>query len=632
VHAGSAARFEEGYRTIAERVRLPGCSKPDTDILRLVHNWLSDENNGRWVMIVDNADDINVFTCPSDRHRGQKNDVSGGAVTTLLKFLPQSPNGSFLITSRSRDAAFQLTGNYSDIITVHPMAQQAALALLRNKLGRSCEQEDDAGLVEALDYMPLAIAQAAAYISRRSPRATVSTYLHDIHKGDRDRAELLEVDLGDARRDGASSNSVLATWQISFEYIRAVRPTATELLSLMSLFDRQGIPESMLAFCYGDGKDASSTFEEDLSMLIGFSLVAADIDGHKFEMHRLVQFSTRKWLELQGELETWKDGYAAIMNHFYPDGSYETWKVCQELFPHALAARTCRPTDSNALENWASVLYKAALYADEMANYETALELGRLALEAEEQVLGPEHHDTLLSSKLVSGILLHQGSLGGLSAVDLQSAECRELGPKNADSPTDVCLGLAPESQLKYEEAEAMIRRRLEVCERTLGPEHPETLVSVGRLALARARLGRVEEAEVMPQRALKLLEQVLGPDHPTSVSTLNTVGVILEAQGKYEEAETIFRQVLGSYERVMGSEHPTTLVTVNNLGAVLEKQERYEETEPLYRRALQGYEKILGPKHPDTLMTLHRLRLVLGEGLGKHQEAEALHSRVTKT
>ena len=42
----------------------------------------------------------------------------GNAAATLLESLPQSPNGSILITSRSRDVAFRLTGSYADIIRV----------------------------------------------------------------------------------------------------------------------------------------------------------------------------------------------------------------------------------------------------------------------------------------------------------------------------------------------------------------------------------------------------------------------------------------------------------------------------------------------------------------------------------
>src|SRR5690348_11232575 len=107
-------------------------------------------------------------------------------------------------------------------------------------------QNDTVDLVQQLDYMPLAITQAAAYISQRAPRVTVSTYLETFKKSDDDRAQLLQIYIRDLWRDGQASNSIVATWQISFEHIRQTRDSAARLLALMSLFDREAIPDHLL--------------------------------------------------------------------------------------------------------------------------------------------------------------------------------------------------------------------------------------------------------------------------------------------------------------------------------------------------------------------------------------------------
>src|SRR5947207_6859804 len=67
VHASNATRFEEGYRRIAERVGIPGWENRETDILKTVNNWLSNEANGQWLMIVDNADDASIFSQRIDK-------------------------------------------------------------------------------------------------------------------------------------------------------------------------------------------------------------------------------------------------------------------------------------------------------------------------------------------------------------------------------------------------------------------------------------------------------------------------------------------------------------------------------------------------------------------------------------
>jgi len=41
VHASTAARFEESYKKIAERLQLTGRNEPKADTLNMVYGWLS---------------------------------------------------------------------------------------------------------------------------------------------------------------------------------------------------------------------------------------------------------------------------------------------------------------------------------------------------------------------------------------------------------------------------------------------------------------------------------------------------------------------------------------------------------------------------------------------------------------
>jgi hypothetical protein len=122
------------------------------------------------------------------------------------------------------------------------MDMDDALALLEKKLSPAALGDEAVELVHALDSMPLALTQAAAFIRQRSPRMSVARYVNEVRRSDQDRVRLLKKDVGDSRRDGQASNSIIATWQISFEHLRKHMPMAAHLLSLMSMFDRQGIP------------------------------------------------------------------------------------------------------------------------------------------------------------------------------------------------------------------------------------------------------------------------------------------------------------------------------------------------------------------------------------------------------
>ena len=610
---------------------MEGWDNPKVDVLRLVRNWLCDESNGQWAIIIDNADDSSVFFPLHNRSQAHGANNLSQATEPLSDFLPQSLNGSILITSRNAELAYDLVGSRANIVEVKPMDEGDALALLQKKLSFDAD-EKAVELLQALDYMPLAITQAAAYIERRAPRMTISRYLDKVRRSDYDRARLLNKDLRDSRRDGGASNSI-ATWQISFEHIRKDMPTAARLLSLMSLFDRQGIPESLLYNRYQQGEDGEADFEDDIHTLTSYSLIKMSADGKEFEMHQLVQFSTKKWLELYNELEGWKEKYVRLMDDSYPVGRHENWTICRALFPHAQAAVGCRPTDTKAVKAWASVLFKAAWYASEMGKYDIAKEMGIGALQAREATLGLEHLDTLNSISSLGLVLKSQGKYEEAEAMHRRSLKGYEkvLGPEHPHTLTSVGnLGLVLKSQGKYKEAEAMHRRDLEGSEKTLGPEHPDTLTSVSNLGSVLSSQGKYKEAEAMHRRDLEGSERTLGPEHPDTLVSVSHLGSVLSRQGRYKEAEAMHRRSLKGYEKVLGPEHPHTLISVNDLGLVLESQGKYKEAEAMHWRSLKGYEKVLGPEHPHTLTSVNDLGLVL-ESQGKYKEAEAMHRQSLK-
>jgi tetratricopeptide (TPR) repeat protein len=628
VHAGTQARFEEGYQRIAEMTRMDGWDNPKEDVLRLVRNWLSDESNGRWAMIVDNADDSAVFFPPPGT-------TQEAEVEPLSDFLPQSPNGTILITSRSQDVARRLTGRGDCLIEVKPMDEDEALALLEAKLSFNVNEDDAIELLKALDYMPLAITQAAAYIEQRAPRMTVSRYLDEVVQSDYNRSSLLMKDMGDGRRDGRASNSIMTTWQISFAHIQKERPTAARLLSLMSLFDRQGIPESLLYDRYQqdigvDGNGVQTDFEDDIHTLTNYSLVKMSADGNKFEMHRLVQFSMKTWLELSGELEGWKEVYVTLMDNNYPVGRHENWTTCQKLFPHAQIVVGYRPADVKAVEAWASVLFKVAWYASEMGKYKEAEEMSRGAFEAREAILGAEHTATLVSMNNLALVLQLQGKYEQAEDLHRRVLEGtrKALGEDHPETLTSLAnLALTLKEQGKYDLAEDMNRQALEGSEIILGKEHPDTLTSLGNLALILREQGRYEQAVEMSKRALDGRKRVLGDEHPHTLMSASNLASVLRYQGKYEQAEDMGRRALEGREKTLGKEHPDTLTSASNLALVLQYQGKYEQAEAIGRRALEGRERTLGREHPDTLTSASTLAAVLRRR-GKHEEAEDMHRR----
>ncbi|OQE34388.1 hypothetical protein PENCOP_c018G06557 [Penicillium coprophilum] len=624
IHASNAARLEQGYQQIATVAEIPGRDDPKINILQLVYQWLCDARNGRWLMVLDNADDDGIFFSRNIfNERGP-----------LVSFLPQAAHGSILITSRNGLAARNLVGSESHMIAVQPMNEAESLTLLRARIpapqsGESGESGgDERALVQALECIPLAITQAAAYIANRLPLVTVSAYLRLFHESESKRTRLLQnEDSADLRRDPSIRYAVITTWQLSFEQIRQERPAATDLLSLMSMFDRQGIPEDLVR----DHDQDILDFHDALAPLLSYSLIRLEINERLFDMHRLVQLSVRAWLDMHQQLYGWQAKSRGIMARAFPDGNYESWTQCRSLLAHAnsVLQSICDVDDEDRL-NAATLLSNCGWFLDLQGVYKEAEVMHRRALGAREKVLGSEHPDMITSVSNLGLVLSSQGKYDEAEAMhrrDLEGSE-KVLGREHPDTLTSIDnLGDVLFSQGKYDEAEAMHRRALEARENVLGSEHPATLNSVSNLGLVLSSQGKYDEAEAMHRRGLEGSEKVLGREHPDTLTSVNNLGLVLSSQGKYDEAEEMHRRALEGYEEVLGREHPDTLTSVNNLGNVLSSQGKYDEAEAMHRRALEGYDEVLGREHPNTLTSASNLGLVLSSQ-GKYDEAEAMHRR----
>jgi CHAT domain-containing protein/Flp pilus assembly protein TadD len=185
-------------------------------------------------------------------------------------------------------------------------------------------------------------------------------------------------------------------------------------------------------------------------------------------------------------------------------------------------------------------------------------------------------------------------------------------------------LALLYYSQGRYSEAEPLFKQALQLSEKVLGKEHPDTLVSMNNLAGLYRSQGRYSEAEPLYKQALQLREKVLGREHPNTLTSMNNLAGLYRSQGRYSEAEPLFKQALQLSEKILGKEHPNTLISMNNLALLYKSQGRYSEAEPLYKQALQLSEKVLGREHPNTLNSMNNLAL-LYYSQGRYSEAEPL-------
>lgn len=334
VYAAGEAQFRNSFLSILEDIpqdfrqqfeklqefTLGGRENAYIDFLELVRSWLQSDKSGPWLVVLDNADDPYGFL------------HSGDSTRSLTKYLPQSADGHLLITSRRKDVAISLVSGEASLIHLGYLAAEESIELLRKLLPNDpAPDEQVLKLAQALDRLPLAIKQAAAYISSLS--ISIDEYsLRFLHNEENQR-ELLQQDFGDLTRATDVSNAVFLTWQMSYDHITMESKMAGDVMALMATLDREGIPDFMLKHAWPNDMQ----FDRNIGLLLGFSLISRNAERRNvFRMHRLVQITIRYWLLRKGEQRFWEKKALSMLLEIFQDAtSKHKWLECQALYPHA---------------------------------------------------------------------------------------------------------------------------------------------------------------------------------------------------------------------------------------------------------------------------------------------------------
>ncbi|KAL7920802.1 hypothetical protein ACQKWADRAFT_297339 [Trichoderma austrokoningii] len=191
-------------------------------------------------------------------------------------------------------------------------------------------------------------------------------------------------------------------------------------------------------------------------------------------------------------------------------------------------------------------------------------------------------------------------------------------------------VGIALHCLGRYSEAEKIFRQVFEVREKLLGKDHLDTLDSMSFLANTLIVLGRSEEAEKMLRHVLSMQQKLLSKDDLTILNSMDGLARALRELGKYEESKKIYHQIFKKREEIHGIDHPRTLYSMESYAIMLEKLGKYEESEGMHYQAWKLKEMVLGTDHPETLISMDNVAAVLGN-LGKHEESEKMHHQAFK-
>lgn len=202
VHASSADRFRQSYMSIAEEYQIPGYADPKVDILLLVKDWLEKKVHDQWFMVLDNVDDMQLFFGSSATASSLAEPSQAGRASHFSDYLPECRHGSLMVTTRNKQLGVRLAKGQQPV-EASRMNEDESKQLLLAKLGTiRATPAELSSLSSQLEHLPLALAQAAAYIHETC--ITVAQYLQLLGENDKNVVLLLDKEFETVGRDSSS--------------------------------------------------------------------------------------------------------------------------------------------------------------------------------------------------------------------------------------------------------------------------------------------------------------------------------------------------------------------------------------------------------------------------------------------
>jgi tetratricopeptide (TPR) repeat protein len=133
-------------------------------------------------------------------------------------------------------------------------------------------------------------------------------------------------------------------------------------------------------------------------------------------------------------------------------------------------------------------------------------------------------------------------------------------------------LGDAYREQARYQEAEPLLRRALELRRQRDGTNEVEAIREMNNFALFLQETGDYQGADELARRALELAETRYGPGATVTLDMRMNYAALLHRRGKSAEARELLRAVVTSREGKRGEESLELVADLLNLSVVAQE------------------------------------------------------------
>jgi hypothetical protein len=324
LEAGGVSQLASDFGRIATQLGLQTAEEVKSleSSIEIAKAWLTkrrsinDGENDNWLLIFDNADNLDVIT----------------------DYVPYHGNGSMLVTSRDPFAKEHFFSNGSGI-DMEPLSTADSATLLRKLItkteeaGSSDEQDASVELANHLAGLPLAMTQMAGFIRRRhlSIREFVNLYATD--------ARYAEIhDVGNPIQEYRYGYTLATAYNF-----QGLSPHATKLLQLLAFMNPDRVQEYIFVNPQASEEKGNhcwtaSVFEIARYELLASSIIKRNIYKKELWIHRLIQAEVRTRIDEDRRYQTFKEA-VSLLAEIWPPGDHcsqqiKRWALCEDLLPH----------------------------------------------------------------------------------------------------------------------------------------------------------------------------------------------------------------------------------------------------------------------------------------------------------
>jgi hypothetical protein len=518
----SMESYEQACVAVATALHISQAETGEDNAKELVKEHLSADQAGPWLLVLDNADDHDVL---------YGTEHAAG----IIDYLPESEKGMTVFTTRVQELAVSLTRG--DVLELGSLSKPDAINFLEKSLIRISlteEREEMEELLDELACLPLAIAQAAAYLNMN--KTTITKYLRLLRHTEQDTISLMSKEFRDQTRYKGSANAVASTWVVSFSQLRERDAVAADLLAFMSCIEWKAIPQSLLPKL-----QSQERIEEAIGTLCGYSFVsrreddnASEVDGGEewYDLHRLVHLATRIWVEKYSSTADVVQRAMAHVAKVFPSDDFANQAVWRAYMPHALRlldTRTPVKVQSRA---------------------ELSLWVGRCL-----------HFD----GRVPEAVRWLE-----------ECYHCREgLYEDDPDRlSSEHGLAISYEANGQIEDAVRLLEHVVKVRDNTLAETHPDRLASQHTLGASYEANGQIEDAVRLLEHVVKVQDDTLAETHPDQLASQHALAVSYKANGQIEDAVRLLEHVVKVQDDTLAETHPDRLASESWLRYMISHEE----------------------------------------------------------